>query len=470
MKGLSIPNVSSANATLLLALLLLVTTSPSILQHCLARRESHHRSPPAGRHHPPPPTPVTPPPPLPPLSLTFNVLNYGATGDGATDDTKAFATAWSSACAVGVSTPTVLVPAGYLFVVGPITFTGDSCVPNMVFQVDGTILADAGSTAWRSGVVMQWLEFKNVRGFTIQGCGTVDGQGSHWWSGGSGAGDAEMVTEEKSLGPNLKEMNSDRVGTSNRPTAVRVFQGANVTVTGITIRNSARFHLTFDTCRAVEVHDVAVSSPGASPNTDGIHLAGSVGVSIHHSTIACGDDCISIQDGSSDVFIRSVHCGPGHGISIGELGKGGASAAVSDVTVQDVTLNQTMTGVRIKTWQGGSGSVKNVRFSGVRVSAVKTPIVIDQYYCDQTACANQTSAVAVAGVAYHGVAGTYTERPVYLACADAAPCAGIHLADIQLAPVEDGGYHLHGPFCWNVYGDEVRPVEPPVDCLLAGAP
>ncbi|RLN11228.1 hypothetical protein C2845_PM09G09360 [Panicum miliaceum] len=229
---------------------------------------------------------------------------------------------------------------------------------------------------------------------------------------------------------------------------------------GITIRNSPRFHLTFDTCRAVQVHDVTVSSPGDSPNTDGIHLAGSVGVSIHHSTIACGDDCISIQDGCSDVFIRDVHCGQGHGISIGGLGKGGAPAAVSDITVHDVTLNQTMTGVRIKTWQGGSGSVKDVRFSGVRVSAVKTPVVIDQYYCDHATCANQTSAVAVAGVAYQGVAGT-----------DAAPCSGIHLADVQLAPVEDGGgYHLHGPFCWKAYGEKVKPVEPPVDCLLAGAP
>ena len=68
-------------------------------------------------------------------------------------------------------------------------------------QVDGTILAHTGSPAWRSGVLTQWLEFKNVRGITIQGCGTVDGQGSHWWSGGgSAAGDAEMVTEEKSFG------------------------------------------------------------------------------------------------------------------------------------------------------------------------------------------------------------------------------------------------------------------------------
>lgn len=42
----------------------------------------------------------------------------------------------------------------------------------------------------------QWLEFKNVQGLTIQGCGAVDGQGSQWWSGGSVAGDAKMVTEE----------------------------------------------------------------------------------------------------------------------------------------------------------------------------------------------------------------------------------------------------------------------------------
>ncbi|RCV21557.1 hypothetical protein SETIT_4G148700v2 [Setaria italica] len=455
MKRRSIPNASSANATFLLALLLLVTISPSFLQHCLARRESHHRPPPGGLHHAPPPTPVTPPPP-PASSATFSVLDYGAVGDGATDDTKAFAAAWSAACAGGAST--VLVPASYVFLVGPIMFTGDSCEPNMAFQVDGTILAHAGSTAWRSGVVTQWLEFKNVRGLTIKGCGTIDGQGSQWWGGASFAGDVEM------------ELDSDRIGTSYRPTAVRVFQGANVTVTGITIRNSARFHLTFDTCRAVEVHDVAVSSPGDSPNTDGIHLAGSVGVSIHHTTIACGDDCISIQDGCSDLFIRSVRCGPGHGISIGGLGKGGASAVVSGVTVQDVTLNQTMTGLRIKTWQGGSGSVKSVRFSDVQMSAVKTAIVIDQYYCDHTTCTNQTSAVAVAGVAYQGVAGTYTERPVYLACSDAAPCSGIHLADILLAPVKDSGRHLQGPFCWKAYGDEVRPVEPPVDCLSAGAP
>lgn len=62
-----------------------------------------------------------------------------------------------------------------------------------------------------------------------------------------------------------------------------------MTVTGITIRNSPQFHLKFDTCQSVEVHGITISSPGDSPNTDGIHLQNSAGVTIHHSSLACGN-------------------------------------------------------------------------------------------------------------------------------------------------------------------------------------
>lgn len=67
-----------------------------------------------------------------------------------------------------------------------------------------------------------------------------------------------------------------------------------------------------------------------------------------HST---GDDCISIQTGCSNVFVHNVNCGPGHGISIGSLGKDNTRACVSNVTVRDITMQDTLTGVRIKTWQ-----------------------------------------------------------------------------------------------------------------------
>jgi polygalacturonase len=67
--------------------------------------------------------------------------------------------------------------------------------------------------------------------------------------------------------------------------------------------------------------------------------------------IHAGDDCVSIQTGCSNVYIHNVNCGPGHGISIGGLGKDNTKAGVSNITVRDVVLHGTMTGVRIKTWQ-----------------------------------------------------------------------------------------------------------------------
>lgn len=64
-----------------------------------------------------------------------------------------------------------------------------------------------------------------------------------------------------------------------------------------------------------------------------------------------GDDCVSIQTGCSNIDVHNVNCGPGHGISIGSLGKDNTKACVSKITVRDVTMHDTMTGVRIKTWQ-----------------------------------------------------------------------------------------------------------------------
>ncbi|RRT63076.1 hypothetical protein B296_00042986 [Ensete ventricosum] len=265
--------------------------------------------------------------------------------------------------------------------------------------------------------------------------------------------------------------------------AVRFYGSSDVTVTGITIQNSPKCHLKFDGSHAIEVFGVTVSSPGDSPNTDGIHLQNSVGVSIHDTNLGCG---------CSNIMVQNVNCGPGHGISIGGLGKGNTQASVSNVTVQNANMVGTMTGVRIKTWQvihisplfsryntvlrpplrsllqGGSGYVKNIRFSKIKLSQVATPIVIDQFYCDGSKCRNQTSAVALSDITYDGVVGTYTVQPVYLACSDTEPCRSIHLDGIQLELLKQRG-PSYDPFCWQAYGDLQGPTEPPITCLQNGS-
>ncbi|XP_058079989.1 polygalacturonase At1g48100-like [Magnolia sinica] len=384
-------------------------------------------------------------------STIFNVLDFNAKGDGTTDNTKAFLDAWANACKVAGST--VLVPSGSTFLVGPISFSGPNCQPNIIFQLDGTIIAPTGAGQWGSGL-LQWLEFTKLKGITIRGGGVIDGRGNVWWAR-SELEDSQIYADSKMP--------------STKPTALRFYGSSDVTVTGITIRNSPQCHLKFDSCTGVQVSGVTVSSPGDSPHTDGIHLQNSQDVSILGSNIACGDDCVSIQTGCSNVNIRNVHCGPGHGISIGGLGKDDTKACVSGITVRDSVMHNTLNGVRIKTWQGGSGLVQDVLFSNIQVSEVESPIVIDQFYCDQGKCNNQSAAVALSNIHFEKITGTYTVNPVHLACSDALPCTGITLSAIQLQPLQEGRT-MSSPYCWQTYGELLSPNSPPINCLRTGKP
>ncbi|KAA8530225.1 hypothetical protein F0562_004934 [Nyssa sinensis] len=407
-------------------------------------------------------------------SAIFNVLNYGAKGDGKSDDTKAFESAWAAACKVQAST--MVVPSGSVFLVKPISFSGPNCEPNIVFQLDGKIIAPTSSGVWGSGI-LQWLEFTKLSGITIRGKGIIDGQGSVWWN----YSPTDTATEEsESVVNSAKDSNSNSSQDSisselsgkmpgTKPTALRFYGSSHVTVTGITIQNSPQTHLKFDACITVQVFDMIISSPGDSPNTDGIHLQNSQDVVIRSTNLACGDDCISIQTGCSGIFVHNVNCGPGHGISIGGLGRDNTKACVSNVTVRDTTIHNTLTGVRIKTWQGGSGSVQGVMFSNIQVSEVKTPIMIDQFYCDRSKCQNETSAVAVSGISYQNIKGTYTVKPIHFACSDSLPCTGITLTTIELKAIQAGN-PLNNPFCWQTYGELKTTTTPPIDCLQIGKP
>ncbi|KAK9079771.1 hypothetical protein SSX86_001444 [Deinandra increscens subsp. villosa] len=446
-------------------------------------KSSSHKSPPSLS---PPPT-VTPPKnkappekeyggggPAPAAAAMYNVLDFGAKGDGNTDDTKAFEGAWAAACKVTGSK--IIVPSQHKFLVGPIEFSGPYCQHNIIFQVDGTIVGPSSFKPYGSGL-FQWILFTKLVGLTIQGGGTIDGSGSIWWNATplSDPLDDELkliVPVNGTTGQTVNSSITDSLGgkmPSIKPTAIRFYGSFDVTVTGITIQNSPQCHLKFDNCVGVSVYNFNVSSPADSPNTDGIHLQNSKDVLIHTTDLSCGDDCISIQTGCSNIYIHNVNCGPGHGISIGSLGKDNTKACVSNVTVRDVMMHNTMNGVRIKTWQGGSGSVQGIMFSNIQVSEVQLPIVIDQFYCDKSTCKNQSSAVALSGINYERIRGTYTVKPVHFACSDSMPCTDVHLNGINLKPVQER-YHLYDPFCWKTFGELISPTVPPVECLQIGKP
>ncbi|KAM7251713.1 hypothetical protein ACFE04_023596 [Oxalis oulophora] len=384
-----------------------------------------------------------------PSSSMFNVLSFGAKGDGVSDDSKALIAAWNAACRVAGAT--VQIPSGFKFLMTPITLQGP-CMPQLVLQIDGSLLAPPKVSSWSKSSLFQWINFKWVSNFTIQGSGMVDGQGSDWWT----------TSQIYSIQKNSKHI------PYMKPTAIRFYASSNVTVRDIKIFNSPQCHLKFDSSSDVRVDNITISSPENSPNTDGIHLQNTQNVEIHHSNIGCGDDCVSIQTGCSNVHVHHINCGPGHGISLGGLGKDKSVACVSNVIVENISMQNTLYAVRIKTWQGGIGSVRNVTFSGIEVSDVKLPIMIDQYYCDKNICKNQTGAVAISGVKFDQIIGTYSAQPIHIACSNYIPCTKVDLINIQLKPSQTSLNRQ--ALCWNSYGKSQGPLVPnTMDyCLRSG--
>ncbi|KAJ1433218.1 Pectin lyase fold/virulence factor [Sesbania bispinosa] len=95
----------------------------------------------------------------------------------------------------------------------------------------------------------------------------------------------------------------------------------NSIIKGITSKDSKSFHVNVLGCKNVTFNNFSITAPTSSPNTDGIHIGRSSGINIANSYIATGDDCISLGDGSRQITVLNVTCGPGHGISVGSLGK-----------------------------------------------------------------------------------------------------------------------------------------------------
>ncbi|KAG5537569.1 hypothetical protein RHGRI_024877 [Rhododendron griersonianum] len=242
------------------------------------------------------------------------------------------------------------------------------------------------------------------------------------------------------------------------PSALAFTRCDDLILNGLTHINSPRSHININNCKGVIVSNLHIIAPQTSPNTDGIDISGSSSIIIRNCTIGTGDDCIAIGGGSSNVDINGVTCGPGHGISIGALGRGGYDT-VEEIHVRNCTFKGTMNGVRIKTWQGGTGYARKISFEKISFVAVDNPIIIDQFYCP-----SQTSAVELSDITYSGINGTSTaDDAINLSCSQSAGCTGISIDHVNITSANLGKRTYAN--CFNAHGTCTHTV-PPVKCLL----
>uniref|UniRef100_A0A7N0TDY5 endo-polygalacturonase n=1 Tax=Kalanchoe fedtschenkoi TaxID=63787 RepID=A0A7N0TDY5_KALFE len=376
----------------------------------------------------------------------YDILDYGAEGDGITDNSYSLSEAWKEACYAKVDRATVIVPRGKTFLVKPIEFSGPCRAKTIRFQISGQLIAPSSPEAWKGLDASRWISFSNVRGLHVNGHGTVDGQGTLWWN--------------QSCKWQPKLVNCTRLA----PTAMKFLSCEDSSLSDLHFINSPQAHISILSSNNVRVSNMIIEAPGDSPNTDGIHIHRSRQVTVDKAWIGSGDDCVSIQDYTSKITIMNVYCGPGHGISIGSLGKSGNYVKVENILVKNVEFKGTTNGARIKTWQVGRGYVRNVIFQNLSFSQVKNPIIIDQNYCDVRGnCSELKTGVHISNVVYNSISGTSSSKiAINLNCSRFVACTKIYMKSIHLVSAIRGKSVYSS--CTNAHGRASQVV--PASCLI----
>ncbi|XP_040255731.1 exopolygalacturonase isoform X2 [Aegilops tauschii subsp. strangulata] len=215
----------------------------------------------------------------------------------------------------------------------------------------------------------------------------------------------------------------------------------NTVVRDIKSVNSKFFHIALLQSKNMKLINIQINAPENSPNTDGIHIERSTGVVISDTRISTGDDCISIGQGSDNIDIARVHCGPGHGMSIGSLGRYVDEGDVTRVHVRNMTFVGTMNGVRIKTWENSptKSLAAHMLFENMVMKDVQNPIIIDQKYCPYYDCEHKhVSGVTLKDITFKNIKGT-SSMPVAVLLRCGVPCQGVVLQDVDLKYMGEGG-------------------------------
>ncbi|XP_059663942.1 polygalacturonase-like [Cornus florida] len=336
----------------------------------------------------------------------FDVTKYGARPNA--DLKPALLKAWSLACSSRTPS-TVMIPAG-TYPLSPVIIQGP-CVAPVGVQLRGTLKAPPLSQI----TTESWVAFQRIDRFTLSGGGIFDGMGADAWK---------------------KTIDCSTNTKCKRPTSIRFNFVKNAVIHDITSKDAKQFHITVLGGNDVTFQRLTIVAPEASRNTDGIHIGRSINIKVLDSRIGTGDDCVSIGDGAQQVKVERVTCGPGHGISVGSLGKYANEQPVSGIIVKDCSISKTMNGVRIKTWPGSPPSTaSDMHFENITMTNVGNPIVINQNYCDvRLKCPPKPpSKVKISKVSFKNIKGSSsTEVGVKLVCSSALPCENVELGNIQL--------------------------------------
>lgn len=196
---------------------------------------------------------------------TFNVLDFGAKGDGLTLDTVAIQDAIDAAANDG---GIVLIPRKQTFLVSTLELKG-----GINFRIDGTLLISTNKSDYSGDGV---ITASNAPNLTISGSGKILGQSLSFMTGYDAPNEWWLFKEW-------------------RPKMFVLTGCTNLVVRDITFGDAPFWGLHMLGCENVLVDNITVKNRLDVPNDDGIDPDHCRNVEIKNCHLTCGDDAIVIK-------------------------------------------------------------------------------------------------------------------------------------------------------------------------------
>ena len=211
-------------------------------------------------------------------STVFNVLDYGAKGDGKTDDAVAIQKAIDECNSKGGGQ--VLFPTGYTFLSGPVELKSNLDVQSTWIANPDESIYTLSAFGENRGEGMMWIYADGVENLSFSGKGTIDGNGVSF------------------MGKELEDSYELKPVTDFDPRPhVLTLKGVNhLSIKDITIQNGAYWTVHLIGCYDALIDGISLKNNLKIRNGDGIDLDHSRKVRIANCFIESGDDCICLKN------------------------------------------------------------------------------------------------------------------------------------------------------------------------------